>query len=775
LLSNRRRPLVFSLLSLAAAACSRPPERPPVVLVTFDTTRVDHLSAYGYRRETTPHLEALLSRGAVRFDRMIAASNNTSCSFASVHAGVHVKTHGVIKLAPFGYPLDPSFRTLGEVLGGEGYFRVAAVGAAHLNGVVSGIGRGFDRFFEHPPDPAEIEKPCERTNAELLPFLEETFGRGGERRPLFLWLHYFDPHWPYEPPPPFDTAFAPDGPSAPKMAAPPEGFSADASDRDLRENRAKYEALYDGEIRRTDAAMGEVFSLLDRLGLLGKAIVVFTADHGENLGEHDLFFNHLGIYDPVVRIPLVVRLPGMTAARTSDALVHHVDLLPTILDSAGIPPALWPPNEGVTLKPILLDRLNEAHSVAFSEAAHFREKSVRDDRYKLIVDGSLQKLSLFDIVNDPGETRNLAAEKAAEAERLLAALERFVGDIRFRFHAVPDPGAAAPRALSLRVRARNEIATFECVGFAAGDAAPDGAGKDRVARLKVGPADAAGKGIRAVVPHGALFLDAVGATEPVDSNEIWLSGRKPSKDSSTPLVFFPGEEATFPGRAPSTRPALVRVEEISRDEDAARYRFTLGPVPAGIEGKTMMIRAGTDGVLSDARRIAGTLHYAGFDVPDRFRISSLDARQAAAFEITVRPGSAAFFMEAKVDDRRVSNLEIRRGPGGDGDDRRYPATFFVSPNGLGFETDPAAVASDYMKKPGLHVWIDADPEGRRRSARDVELDPAMRELLDKLGYVGAGGGGGAQKKKPAAGDTKPAPDEGAGATPSGSPSDAPRR
>lgn len=758
----------IALLAALAACSGRTRELPPIVLVTFDTTRVDHLSAYGYERETTPNLDAMIASRGMRFDNMTAASNNTSCSFASVHSGAYVRSHGVIKLATFNYPLEPEFKTLGEVLGENGYFRVAAVGAAHLNGEVSGLGRGFDKYFEHPPDPNEIEKPCERTNAELLPFLEETYGgRGKRKRPLFLWLHYFDPHWPYVPPPPFDTAFPPEaGEAAPPAPAPPEGFLVDDADRDLRENRAKYVSLYDGEIRRTDAAMGEVLKSLDKLGILSKAIVVFTSDHGENLGEHDLYYNHLGIYQPVVHIPFIVSLPGSAEKRTSDALVHHVDILPTILDAAGIPEGQWPKTrEGRSLLPLIRGRESRAHEVVFTEAAHYREKAVRDDRYKLIVDGSLQKLSLYDLASDPGETVNLEAEEKETAQSLLASLENFVGSRDFRFHAVAAKDAPASVPYTLRIVTRKEIGKVEPALFDAGDSAPAAAGTEQVARFTVAPGT--NKGVKATVPYGALFLDAFSTATPIESTDVWLGGRKPQKDTSTPLVFRPGEENAFPEKAPSARKPIVRVEEISRDA-AARYRFTLGPLAPG-EGKQIILRAGTDGVLFDAKRVSGSLHYAGFDVPDRFRIASVDASEEAAFEISVRPWNASFFIEGKVDERKIANTEYRRGPPRAGEERSYPTTLFVSPNGLGAAADPATVATDFLAKPGFHLWIDLREGERTRS--EAQLDPEQQRLLEALGYAGGGAGGrGVAPKKP---EEKPAPD---GATTSPpAPSDGPRR
>jgi len=746
-----RRSLAALLLAAVAGCSGGGDASPPIILVTFDTTRVDHLSAYGYGRQTTPNLDAMIASRGVRFDEMTAASNNTSCSFATVHSGVYVKSHGVIKLSPFGYPLDPAFKTIGEVLGSR-YFRVAAVGAAHLNGEVSGLGRGFDKFFEHPPDPNEIKKPCERTNGELIPFLKETFGAKGEKRPLFLWLHYFDPHWPYEPPAPFDTAFAPDGAPAPPAPSPPEGFSVDDLDRDLRESRSKYVALYDGEIRRTDSAMGEVLKTLDALGILEKAIVVFTADHGENLGEHDLYFNHLGIYQPVVHVPLIVRLPNMTEPKTSDALVHHVDILPTILDAANVPKSQWPPNEGTSLTDVLRGRATAHHADVYTEAAHYREKAVRDARWKLIVDGSLQKLSLYDLEKDPGETKNLEATEAKRAGELLSKLEEFVGSRDFRFHAVAAADAPAATPYALRIRTRKEIAPLERSQFDGTDATAAASKKDQSARFAVEPG--ANKGVKATVPYGALFLDAWSTAAPIDSNEVWLGGKKPQKDTSTPLVFAPGEEGEFPEKAPSTRPGVVRVEEVSRDAESARYRFTLGPVAPGV-GKSIVLRAGTDGVLSDAKRLAGELHYAGFDVPDRFRIMSLDATIDAAFEITVKPGTASFFIEGKLDERRLSNTEYRRGPAGPGDDRRYPTTFFVSPNGLGPPMPPQRVATELLAKPGFHMWIDLRP-GERGSGGDASLTAEEQALLEALGYAGGGAGGrGAAKKK-----EKPAPPSG---------------
>ena len=456
--SFRARPgLVRAGLALAAAlaigACSKsggsPYSFPSVILVTVDTLRADRLSCYGYARETSPNVDRRIAARAVRFTNATAASNNTSCSFASIHTGTYVRTHGVISLAPLGYAVPERFETLAETLRGMGYATAAAVerrapergdlrarpGIRRLRGPrregAEAPRRRHERSAPRPaPRPARDARGAGR--------------RAAKKKPLFLWVHYFDPHWPYEPE------------AADVAALPlPAGASADeklpdlkpvlAGDSDdgafLRERADEISALYDGEIHEADRGVGELLDFLEAERVLENAIVLFTADHGENLGEHGLFFNHSRLYEPVIRVPLLVAAPGVEPRVASD-LAHGIDIVPTVLDllhaSSRAPKEL----EGESLAPLLLRSRPPARDAVYSESGNWRDKAVKTAAgEKLILPPGLFGAELFDLASDPGETHDLANERPERRD----AFARRRGVRGPRHVAVPDHRAARAR------------------------------------------------------------------------------------------------------------------------------------------------------------------------------------------------------------------------------------------------------------------------------------------------------------------------------------------
>ncbi len=407
-------------------------KRPHIILITADTLRKDRLGSYGAIRSRTPVLDRL-ARESYHFPNFVSASNNTNVSFASMHTGTFLRTHKVQGLSFLGYTLDGGFETLSESLEDAGYLTIAAVSSLVIDGDASGLRQGFDVYIDCGD---EFEKqPAALTNERFLGALDRMRAEeaSGDSR-VFAWLHYMDPHWPYVPETPrdamfldswraFDDSTAPDAPPSTKK----EAF-------DERE-REFFRHQYTGEVNYLDEHVGRVLEALDERGMLENSVVIFTSDHGENLGERDYFANHQRLYGPVSEPPLLVRMPGQVEGRIVDVPVQTVDLLPTCLELAGVT-GVPDRVEGVSLLP-WLEGTGPEDRMVFSEGAYQKEKIVRRGRYKLAYRLQPQvsrdeSFEFYDIESDPAETRDLRDEHPQAFEELKTALHEFMGRIPIR-------------------------------------------------------------------------------------------------------------------------------------------------------------------------------------------------------------------------------------------------------------------------------------------------------------------------------------------------------
>ncbi|HXI03302.1 MAG TPA: sulfatase, partial [Candidatus Saccharimonadales bacterium] len=354
-------PLV--LLALAARLPGAPgpaaPSLPDVVLITADTLRADRVD--GSRgRQITPVVNSVADRG-VRFTDCTAHSSWTNPSTASILSGLLPVDHG---LRGYGGRIRPDVRTLATILRSHGY-ETAGIIANPLVSGAAGFSRGFQHWDEDvdrsllarhhgslasrlerelvPPGPNwETMDAAEVVNRAL-----EVLDRRG-KAPLFLYLHFMDPHNPYDPPPPF-AAHADPGYRGSLTFSHGTLYSIlrgeiDATDRDIEHARA----LYDAEARYMD---GEIGRLLIRLGSRfeqGKILVAFTADHGEEFMEHGSLGHERTLYQELIHVPLIIARPGrLPEGLTDDEPVAHVDLLPTLLDIAGLPPEIGLPGHSL--------------------------------------------------------------------------------------------------------------------------------------------------------------------------------------------------------------------------------------------------------------------------------------------------------------------------------------------------------------------------------------------------------------------------------------------
>ena len=432
------------------AACGGPELLPArhVLLLTVDTLRADHLSRNGYDRPTTPSLDALLSQG-VYFARASTPIPQTTQALASLLTGVYPHGHRVRDLTDR-LPDDVAY--LPELARTAGY-RTIAVVSNHILTPARGLGRGFEVY-----DAADDARDAPQTTRDAL---RAVAGLRGEER-IFLWVHYIDPHVPYLPPPELARRFDPEysGPYGVGFGQGRGGVGDRAYPADLPKRVAVFanplpkrvnehiRRLYAADVRFTDDAIAELVDELEaRFG--ADWLVVFAADHGESLGEHDYFYDHGDyLYEPSLRVPLAFVLPREHPLRRPaelSALVSLVDVAPTLAELMGLDLAsAWP--EGRSLVPLLAGRSQEARP-GFAEAGQSffpdelkrrvrfdvagRPRAVLDGRWKLIwTPGQTPDLAfeLYDLVADPGETNDLHRPDHPELDRLRGLLFGWLRD-----------------------------------------------------------------------------------------------------------------------------------------------------------------------------------------------------------------------------------------------------------------------------------------------------------------------------------------------------------
>ena len=381
--------------------------RPNVVLYVVDTLRADRLGCYGYRKPTSPRIDAFAA-SALRFTHAVAQSSWTRPTTASIFTGVIPLRHGAIEPEN---AIDPEVPTLPELLRTGGYATAAFV----VNPVVSGafgFARGFDcfRFF---PDALTREALFMRAD-RVVPRVARWLRRAP--KPFFLYVHTADPHSPYVPPPRYRRGLAHDagGFTVADLIASQRGCPNCLHDfRNARWSApspsavAVLSSLYDGEVKLADAAFGGLLDALESAGRLDDTLVIFTADHGEEFLEHGGMTHGQTLYREVVDIPLIVRLPGgVQGGTTVDAIAQQVDLLPTVLEAAGIrPPA------GLDGASLFAGTEARPHEVVSHLRRDGRELlALHVDRWAFVRnvdDPDRPPLEIYDVARDPLERRNL--------------------------------------------------------------------------------------------------------------------------------------------------------------------------------------------------------------------------------------------------------------------------------------------------------------------------------------------------------------------------------
>lgn len=401
-----------------------------IVLFAIDSLWADHMSCYGYRRLTTPHIDKFAQSG-VLFENTFSPHIPTTPAYASMLTGMDCFSTDVVALRHKG-PLTEQVATLPEILREAGY-QTTCVG---FSGNPSS--RGFDRYLDYDgwgPDETGKSPKAENLNRVAIPELERL---AKEDAPFFLFLRHMDPHSPYLPPAPFDQMFYSKDPCDPSVNTmkPVLEFKPFAeyfkSWMPQGITDAEYViAQYDGAIAYMDACIQRILTRIDELGLSENTLVIINSDHGETLMDHECYFDHHGLYDCTLHVPLIMRLPGVLPAGVRIPGYNlHQDLVPTILELAGIDTDRQ--FDGQSLLPLIRGERPANYSGFYiTEATWMRKHGWRTPEWKLIV--ALEpdfhfkpEVELYNLILDPGENHNVADQYPGVVEALRRQMDEWI-------------------------------------------------------------------------------------------------------------------------------------------------------------------------------------------------------------------------------------------------------------------------------------------------------------------------------------------------------------
>jgi arylsulfatase A-like enzyme len=450
---------------------------PNILLIVMDATRARHLSCYGYHRPTTPNIERFAER-AVLYETAISPSGWSLPAHASIFTGLYPSKHGADDQHKY---LTPEIPTMAEVLRSRGYHTCAFCYNEYV-GSPTGLNRGFEEFNPvmgralHPM--RKVARKIERGIASLLGLRDTgTLYINGQvksklrqlqvdERPFFLFVHYNEPHGPYRPPRRYNSYL-------------PKGVSRRAAGQ-VNQDQWKYfvdptsmterdfeilRALYDAEITYLDSQIARVFRWLEDMGALDETLIIITADHGDNIGDHQLMGHSYCLYDTLLHVPLIIHYPnGAMAPHRVTHQVQTLDILPTILamlgDNSSEPcdslqgyDLLSSDRHEFTIaeqsRPdlsILHQRFPDVDVSRFDRAL----KMIRTDRYKYI-QGSDERYELYDLVQDPEEKNNIIDENPGIANSLNQHLIDWSNS--FKAASLPDEAPEFDEEVKARLRA----------------------------------------------------------------------------------------------------------------------------------------------------------------------------------------------------------------------------------------------------------------------------------------------------------------------------------
>jgi arylsulfatase A-like enzyme/tetratricopeptide (TPR) repeat protein len=506
------------------------PQRPNLLVVTIDTLRADRVGAYGYGAAETPVMDGLGRRGA-RFENVVTAVPITGPAHATLFTGQYPPVHGVRENV--GFTLGTRHPTLATILQGHGYRTAAFVGAFPV-AAAYGFGQGFDHYNEdfHPAPAGSqgAERPGNEVADRAIEWL-----KGAGDRPFFAWVHFYDPHHPYMPPPPYRARFA--------------------------------GRPYDGEVAFADAQLGRVLEAVEATGRGKDTVVAVLADHGESLGEHGEVTHAILIYQSTLRIPFFLAGPGVPVGVTIPPRVGMVDVLPTLLGLLGIesPPGLPGRDlrralqgQRLPAEPLYVESLFGRLTCRWSSLRGW----VSED-WKLVQGAETE---LFDLGADPGETRNLAAQEPQRVERMRAALQAAVRKMA--------PGGDSARSTVLSPEQEERLRSLGYVGGSGGAGSLDEPGLPDP-RLQVHIYERVWRAMSAfgpAVPRALADMEAVVAVDPGNPFAHQALGHLAYRDGrlGTASRAFARSLELDPDRLGTRLPFGRLLREMDRLEDSER-------------------------------------------------------------------------------------------------------------------------------------------------------------------------------------------------------------
>jgi choline-sulfatase len=585
-----------------------------LVVITLDTTRADRIGAYGDSSGATPIIDRLARDGVV-FEHAVAPAPLTLPAHSTLFTGMDPPFHGVRDNG--GYILEAGRLTLAEQLKQAGWTTGAFVGAFVLDSKF-GLDQGFDEYFDRfniNQRPGEgfalgdVARPAAEVVDAALPWLEQ---QGANR--FFAWLHFYDPHTPYDPPEPWKRQYA---------------------------NRP-----YLGEIAYVDAQIGRVVAWLEERSLLEKTLIVVIGDHGESLGEHGESTHGLFIYDASIRVPFVIRAPyPALRGRRVTGVVRTQDVLPTTLALLGQQPVAAA--RGTSLVPLMAGTATDLNLDAYSESLYARNhfgwselRAFRAGRYKLI---DAPRPELYDLEADPRELTNVYEERRTLADRLRVEIRRLSTEAESG--ATSAPTAIDPETRE-RLAALGYVGTFTETTIAEGQTLPDPKDKISVFNLMLSAReDRSGNAI--------ATLQKVVAADPQIIDAWTMIGNEyfRQKDYARAITYYKKALELRPGydlatinlanayrRSGDDEAAMVGYEQyLQRDPRNAYVRYQLGEIQSD-RGKLDDARQSfaaalqADPTLASARNALGVLYFKQGRIADAER----EIRAAIAAKPDVR-------------------------------------------------------------------------------------------------------------------------------------------
>jgi arylsulfatase A-like enzyme len=433
-----------------------PSKRPPNLLIlAVDTLRADRMSCYGHNRLTTPHLDRLASQGTL-YERAYCPNVPTTPAYSSMLTGMDVMTTRMVALQSK-WPLPEQLKTMPELLREprNGGYVSACVGFSGKAWTEERF-RGFDKYLDFRSWMSWEERPGDKAgqlNDVTLPVLDE-FHKSGQ--PWLLFLRHMDPHSPYLPPAPFDRLFYSGDETDPAHLktersmqrvfdfAPFAEFFKSWMPPGITDSEYVI-AQYDGALAYMDACIQRLLTRLEELGIADETIVMLTGDHGESFLEHDIYFDHHGLYEPTIHVPLIIRGPGVPEGVRVPGYVAHQDMLPTLLDLMGnkrLIRELKP--DGQSVIPLALgERQTNYSELYLTECTWMRKRGWRTHGWKLIEAlepdfHSFPSIELYNLLDDPLETKNLAESEPEMVMLLRHRMQSWV-DKRVKETGQPDP------------------------------------------------------------------------------------------------------------------------------------------------------------------------------------------------------------------------------------------------------------------------------------------------------------------------------------------------